>query len=767
MSSSDPINNLSQDRGLNQNQLQRDIEKEDSLTLKVKQIVKRQPAYYLYVGINPALKKDYHPYQLVVLKGKQSKRTHVAILESLPNIKGLQLSENLAHNLGVSINDKVQFEQIHNTPIVYTLEISQVPSENDTQVEDDFLDTVPVKARRPADLALQLVHYVKTVYSYSYITNGHEFVYKNKTYQLKTRDCNKTHYQISPNTKIIYRPNADLLVKKCNILGLQQPYQALKQCITWPKYYKEDFDKLNIETPKGILLFGPPGCGKTHLVRQLSKNTDWSFHHVKGPQIVNKYLGSSEKHLRQIFDNAKKNQPAIIFFDEFDSLGSKRGGSGDAESRIVSQLLTCMDGLENRGQVLVIAATNLPDMLDPSLRRPGRFDKQIEVKAPTLQLRHKLLEHFLDMKKSIVSPDVDLGHIAKITNGFVNADLKLLVNEAKLNVLRRKDLVETNNKDQNLTNPENTVETLLTKKDFQVAFKNVRPSLLREYTLLRDATTLDSVIGYSTVKKRIFDQVYFPLKYPNFFNKNKLKRVKGIILNGPPGTGKTSLARALASQLNYNFITLSGSQVSSKYVGQTENKIKEIFSKARSTAPCIIFFDQIEAIFGNSREMDHVTSHDVSKSGQLLAEMDGILTGTHDILLIGTTNKTSLLDPALLRSGRFELVLTMDYPNRDQLRALFVHYFRGVCKQSNFSPLINYAISKKLTGADIEAAKRIALLKYASQKPVVQMKLIEQQMDSANQVAVNLSLNDIKSAIKELQAHKKDNLQKQILDQVY
>jgi transitional endoplasmic reticulum ATPase len=681
---------------------------------------------FFYIGIDNHFNRSFRPFDTVCITG-DSKLAHIGVLQlkHLRSKGGLEISRALADYLKIKEGDTICIEKIYNVPNVNMLEIMCL----DSQKEDKTLE--------------KQVQQLKKILYYCYVSDSFTFTYKNRKYIVKIRQSNKTHCQITPSTKIIFKSSTEAIAKKYHILGLEKAYDAIKQIIEWPLYYPDEFNKLNIEMPKGILLYGPPGCGKTHLVRQISRSTNWAFYHIRGPEILNKYLGGSEKHIRQVFENAKKNQPSIIFFDEIDSIGSKRGSSNEAESRVVSQLLTCLDGLENRGMVLVIAATNSPNLLDPALRRPGRFDKEIQIKAPVKHIRYSLLKYFLESSEAYVDQDVDLNELARKTNGFVNADLKFLVNEAKLNVLRR------------LEKKDSKARLKVSKEDFDVVLKSMKPSMLREFNLLKDDTKLQNIIGYDQVKKRIFDQVYYPIKYPHLFNNLNLKKLKGIILEGPPGTGKTSLAKALASELDYNFMVVKGPEIVRKYVGETETNIRNIFEKARATAPCIVFFDQIDSLFTTSSEV-LTQSHDISKTGQLLSELDGLVSENEEIIIVGTTNKAHLLDKALLRAGRFELVLTMDYPNKKELIDLYKFYFKSICDQNvKYDSVASYSLNYNLTGADICAIKRRVVVNYISKTGSNVLKSME---ESAQKDVLNLKLTeaDIFEGIKQFLKTKKE-----------
>lgn len=719
----------------------------------VKKITKREGFYFFYAGLDPRLKLTYKPYELVKLvNSKDPSIARLAILESAKGLNGLELSDILAHNLKVQEGDSVYVESIQPVPGVTQILISKINTDvptlndeghynryNDT-IDEDPLDYLSYDKSEKRNLDLRT--YVKKTFSYSYVSDGHEFCFDNHWYRINTDENKKIkHFLILPTTKIKIQTDTEILDTR-SIIGLEEPYQAIKEAITWPTLYAPDYKRLNIEPSKGILLTGPPGCGKTHLVREMSKNTDMHFIHIKGPEIISNYVGGSEKELRKIFETAKKNQPSIIFFDEIDAIGGKRSTHSQNESRIVAQLLTLMDGLVKRGNITVIAATNKPNLLDESLRRPGRFDKQITIKPPKLEDRKKLFELFLnDLAKS---KNLDLGLLAEKTPGFVQADIKHLVNDAKVNVIRRKEQ-NKNASDRDF---------FLTMEDFETSLKNMDPSLLRQHTSIKERKkTLDNIIGYEAIKTRLFDEICMPTKYPHLFKNFNLKKTKGILLQGPPGTGKTTLAKALASELNYNFISISASDINSMYVGQSEQKIREIFNKAALSAPTILFFDEIDSIFSSSDSIKNVATHDVSKIGQLLTEMDGALTTKDDIILIGTTNKTRYLDPALLRPGRFELILTMDYPNLDELDKLYKYYFKDITNITDFSTIVNRSRLLNFTGADIEAIKKNATCNYLKEMNPVDLRALELQ-SSTELKMINITEDKIHQSIDDLIARR-------------
>lgn len=453
-----------------------------------------------------------------------------------------------------------------------------------------------------------------------------------------------------------------------DIGGVGPALQRVREMIELPLRYPEAFARLGIDPPKGVLLHGPPGCGKTLLARAVASETDAAFLSVSGPEIINKLYGESEARLRQVFEQARRDAPSIVFLDEIDSIAPRREqANGEVEKRVVAQLLTLMDGLEARGQVIVIAATNLPNALDPALRRPGRFDREIVIGIPDAAGRREILE--IHTRGMPLAKDVALGHLAEVTHGFTGADVSALCREAAMAALRRvMPIVELDARDPH----ETLVDIEVEMADFTSALREVEPSALREVFTEIPEVTWDDVGGLEAVKRELQEIWEWPVKHAELFRHAGLKPPKGVLLGGPPGTGKTMLAKAVARESGANFISVKGPELLSKYVGESEKGIREIFRKARQASPCVVFFDEIDSIAprrGGSGD-HHVTERVVA---QLLAELDGMedLVG---VLVLAATNRADMLDPALVRPGRFDRIIEIGRPGEaDRVDILRVH----------------------------------------------------------------------------------------------
>ncbi len=451
-----------------------------------------------------------------------------------------------------------------------------------------------------------------------------------------------------------------------DIGGLKSQLTRIRETIELPLRYPEVFERLGIEPPKGVLLYGPPGCGKTLLARAIAHETEAKFFAVSGPEVVHKFYGESEAHLRKIFADATRSGPSIIFLDEIDAIAPKRENTvGEVEKRIVAQLLALMDGLNRRQHVIVIAATNLPNVLDPALRRPGRFDREISIPIPDRPGREEILE--IHSRGMPLAADVDRAHVAEITHGFVGADLEALCREAAMICLRR--IMPDINFALTSIPYERLAQLEVRMDDFVAALREVEPSALREVFVETPNVKWEDVGGLTAVKERLREAVEWPLKYAQLFTQAGLAPIKGILLAGPPGCGKTLLAKALASQSGINFISVKGPELLSKYVGESERALREVFHKARQAAPCMIFFDEIDAL-APARGMggsDAGVSERVLS--QFLTELDGIeeLKG---VLVLAATNRADRLDPAVLRPGRFEEIITFPLPDEDDRKAI-------------------------------------------------------------------------------------------------
>jgi len=459
-----------------------------------------------------------------------------------------------------------------------------------------------------------------------------------------------------------------------DIGGLHRVIRRIREMIELPLRYPEIFEKLGIEPPKGVLLHGPPGCGKTLIARAVAHETSAHFIHINGPEIVDKWYGASEANLRNFFDDARRHAPAIIFIDEIDAIAPKReemSGEKQVERRIVAQLLALMDGLESRGNVIVIAATNIPNTLDPALRRPGRFDREIVIGVPDRDGRREIIE--IHSRGMPLAKDVDLDRLAAITHGFVGADLEALNREAAMSALRR--LLP----DIDFAQARIPYVQLMTLEvawaDFEAALTEVEPSAIREvFTEIPDVGW-DDVGGLEEVKRLLTEAVEWPLLHGPLFAQAGVRPPKGILLYGPPGTGKTLLAKALANQSQANFISVKGPQLFSMWVGESERGVREVFRKARQAAPCIVFFDEIEALAPRRGGGDtQVTERVIS---QLLTELDGIeeLKG---VVVLAATNRLDMVDPALLRPGRFDFLVELPLPDREARLAILRVHTRGM-----------------------------------------------------------------------------------------
>ncbi len=490
-----------------------------------------------------------------------------------------------------------------------------------------------------------------------------------------------------------------------DIGGLDEAIKQIREMVELPLKHPELFERLGIEAPKGVLLHGPPGTGKTLLAKAVANETNANFYSLSGPEIMSKYYGESEENLRRIFKEAIENAPSIIFIDEIDSIAPKREEvTGEVERRVVAQLLALMDGLEERGKVVVIGATNRINAIDPALRRPGRFDREIEIGIPDKKGRREILE--IHTRGMPLAKDVNLDKLAEMTHGFSGADLEALCKEAAMRALRR-ILPEIDLEAEKI--PAEILEKLeVTEKDFYEAFKSMTPSALREVVIETPNVHWDDIGGLEEAKQKLREAVEWPLKYNDLFSHMDAKPPKGILLYGPPGTGKTLLAKAVATESEANFISVKGPEFLSKWVGESEKAVRETFRKARQAAPCVIFFDEIDAIAPARGSLGdtHVTERVIS---QLLTELDG-LEELRDVTVIAATNRPDIIDPALLRPGRFDRLIYIPPPDKEARKEIFKIHTRKkpLAKDVDLDELAEK--TEGYTGADIAAVCNEAVM---------------------------------------------------------
>ncbi|HII35672.1 MAG TPA: CDC48 family AAA ATPase [Nitrosopumilaceae archaeon] len=445
-----------------------------------------------------------------------------------------------------------------------------------------------------------------------------------------------------------------------DIGGLTDEIKKVREMIELPLRHPEIFEKLGIEAPKGVLLYGPPGTGKTLLAKAVANESNAHFISISGPEIMSKFYGESEARLREIFKEAKEKSPSIIFIDEIDSIAPKREEvTGEVERRVVSQLLSLMDGLEARGKVIVISATNRPNAIDPALRRPGRFDREIEIKVPDKKGRKDIL--MIHTRNMPLSDDVNLEKIASISHGYVGADLEYLCKEAAMKCLRRL-LPELNLEDEKLP-PETLDKLIVNGEDYQHALREITPSGMREVFIENPDVKWDEVGGLENVKRELQEAVEWPMKYPTLYSKLGHRMPRGILLHGPSGTGKTLLAKAVATESEANFISVRGPELLSKWVGESERGIREIFRRARQASPCVIFFDEVDSI-APIRGVGGETAVTERVVSQLLTELDGI-ESLHGVVVLAATNRADMIDTALLRPGRFDKIILVPMPDKE------------------------------------------------------------------------------------------------------
>ena len=500
-----------------------------------------------------------------------------------------------------------------------------------------------------------------------------------------------------------------------DIGGLKEEIQKVREMIELPLRHPEIFEKLGIEAPKGVLLHGPPGTGKTLLAKAVANETNAHFLSISGPEIMSKFYGESEARLREIFKEAKEKAPSIIFIDEIDSIAPKREEvTGEVERRVVSQLLSIMDGLEARGKVIVIAATNRPNAIDPALRRPGRFDREIEIKVPDKRGRLEILQ--IHTRNMPLDTDVDQPRIAAVTHGFVGADLEYLCKEAAMKCLRRL-LPELNLEDEKIS-----VETLeklvITMSDFDNALKDALPSAMREVYLEVPDVKWTDIGGLEDIKRELQEAVEWPLRYPDLYKELKHTLTKGILLHGPSGTGKTLLAKAVATESEANFISVKGPELISKWIGESERGMREIFRRARQAAPCVVFFDEIDSIAltrggiggtdGGGGGYGSGSSSSDRMLSQLLTEMDGIQE-LQGVVVIAATNRVDMIDHALLRPGRFDKIVFVPNPDVDTREKILQIHTKGKPLGQGIDLRKISEITEGFSGADMTGIANTAI----------------------------------------------------------
>ncbi len=654
-----------------------------------------------------------------------------AICKAMPayaDLRGqsrVQLDGSTRENAGASLDEPVSIRKVQCRPAerVVLAPTNVVPADRDLKYIGSLLDGLPVMEGSKIQAAL--------------------FGSRSAFFKVES---------VTPKGAVLIHSGTMLVIGKSqeengavalsyeDIGGLKSQLQRIREMIELPLRYPEVFQRLGIDAPKGVLLYGPPGCGKTLIARAIAHETEASFFSISGPEIIHKFYGESEAHLRKIFEEATKKGPSILFIDEIDAIAPRRDNVvGDVEKRVVAQLLALMDGLNKRQNVIVIAATNIPNALDPALRRPGRFDREIVIPIPDRCGRLEILE--IHSRGMPLAGDVQKEHLAEITHGFVGADLEALCREAAMSCLRQImgeiDFTQAGIPYETLSKLEVRME------DFLSALREIEPSAIREVFVESPNIHWGDVGGLASLKKRLIEAVEWPLKYPKLFEKGGVTPPKGILLVGPPGCGKTMMAKAIATESQVNFISVKGPALMSKWVGESEKGIREIFHKARQAAPCIIFFDEIDALVA-TRSAGTADSH-VSERilSQFLAEFDGI-DELRGVLVLGATNRRDMLDAAVLRPGRFDDIVEMRLPDEKDREDIFSVQFR----QKPLSKKINYAELAAQTdgfsGAEIAAVARKAAMTAVRRA----VKGIEKDADGDPEIMIQRQ--DIADALEEV-----------------
>jgi transitional endoplasmic reticulum ATPase len=672
-----------------------DPEKTETLKLRVTEAINKDVGRALArMGPEDLEKLQLTIGDIVEVSGRR--RTVAKAMPAYKEFRGqsrVQLCGLTRENAGAGLDDYVKVRKVAWRPAdrVVLAPLSIIPSARDLDYIGNLLDGLPVLEGDRLRAVLFGSRWV-------------DFKVESST--------PKGPVLINPTTLLVVgkgrgREERQRSVTYEDVGGLKPQLQRIREMIELPLRYPEVFERLGIDAPKGVLLHGPPGCGKTLIARAIAYESEANFFSISGPEVIHKFYGESEAHLREIFANAARKGPSIVFLDEIDAIAPKREKVvGDVEKRVVATLLACMDGLSQRQNLVVIAATNIPQALDPALRRPGRFDREIAIPIPNREGRLEILE--VHSRGMPLAEDVDLAHLAEITHGYVGADLEALCREAAMICLRRLlpdiDFAMTSIPYEQLGKLEVYMD------DFLSALREIEPSAIREVFVDVPDVHWQDVGGLSQVKARLVEAIEWPLKYPHLFEQAGIRPPKGILLSGPPGVGKTLLAKAFANESQVNFISVKGPALLSKYVGESEQGVREIFHKARQAAPCILFCDEIDALLptrsaggGDSHVAERVLS-------QFLSEFDGIeeLKG---VLVLGATNRLDLLDPAVLRPGRFDEIVELPLPDEAERREIFQVHLRHKPLASGVSLKELAAKTEGFSGAEIASVCHRAALR--------------------------------------------------------
>ena len=712
----------------------------EKISLKINEI----PQQHVGKGraiIDPKIIEDQNWNIGQILELTHNKKTYVKLWPATPQEYGagiIKIDGITRQNIGAGIDDKISIKSVE---AVKAEQIILSPTE---KITTDGLQEY------------MIYNYLNHVFSNgdsislnTQMGSRVQFVVTNTKPSKPVIVTEKTIFKLGSLTKVV-----DVSVPRITydeLGGLKSEVQKIREMVELPMRHPELFEKIGVEAPKGVLLYGPPGTGKTLLAKAVAGETNAHFISISGPEIMGKHYGESEERIREIFTQAEENAPSIVFIDEIDSIAPKRDEvSGELEKRIVSQLLTLMDGMKSRGNVVVIAATNRPDSIDPALRRPGRFDREIEIGIPDDEGRFDILS--IHTRGMPIDEKVDLKQISKTTHGFVGADLEILSKEAAMKSLRR--ILPEIDYDEEKISSEILEKIQITSDDFRDALKEVSPSALREVQVQIPNVSWDDVGGLENLKEELKEAVEWPIKYKDAYDYVNVKSPKGILLDGPPGTGKTLIAKALAKMTDSNFISIKGPELLSKWVGESEKGIREIFRKARQAAPCIIFLDEVDALVprrGSGGSNSHVTENVVS---QILTEIDG-LEELNNVLIIAATNRLDIVDEAFLRPGRFDRIIKVPNPDEKGRQHIFEIHTKSkpLASDAKISEIVK--LTDNFSGAEIAAvanrAAIAALRRYVSgkSKNVKEIKITQQDLiDAVDKVKPRKREAPIPQAIK-------------------